>query len=410
MKKIYLMLLISTISLGVMGQGKWAWVSNETAVLEKGGPDSFEDEGVGFPCVLQIDEVYHMWYAGIGSVWGMSIAHATSENGITWTKDPENPVLEKGLEDSWERDYVYLPKVLYVDGVFHMWYVGAIMNESESMGYATSTDGSTWTKHEGNPLGRIGGDSDWDAGKMGSGGMYHDGEKFHSWYSASSSTSSNFKMGYATSADGITWVRESDMPVMDHGEPGDWDYPRTQPSAVVHENGQKHIWYSGGDFSDWRIGHASSEDGLTWERDADNPVVNTVNEPGSGRELFVAFPSVIRDSADSILKMWYFGSGEGFSGSIYYAEYTFDSGTPRRAESQAGIRIYPNPTTNRVNFTVADRGSHSLSIITLNGQEVYSVVFGGDQLELDVSDFTRGMYMVRLNTGNQTITKKLILF
>ena len=411
MKKIYTLLLISAISLGAMCQETWKWdsrASNYAPVFEKGAPDSFEDFGVGFPSVLQIGQVYHMWYVGLSETMGMNIGHATSDDGIAWTRDPKNPVLEKGVGNAWNKDRVYLPTVLFLDGTFHMWFVGATQNVNENLAYATSTDGSTWIQYEENPMGNIGEISDWDAGELGSGGYYHDGEKFQSWYSASPSGNSNFEMGYATSADGISWTRGSEVPVMENGEPGAWDYPRVQPSTVVVENGLMHIWYSGGDFTKWEIGHASSEDGLSWEKDANNPVVSK-GEPGADQDEFVAFPSVIRDAIDEKLKMWYFGSGAGFAGSIYYAEYINTTGIPGQAEDGSGIRIYPNPATQRVWITAENKDQASLSLFTTNGQVVYQGEFMGERLELDVASLPRGMYILQLGEGNRMIRKKLIL-
>ena len=354
------------------------------------------------PGNLEMGQLYHMWYAGLSETNGMDIGHATSDDGITWTKDPKNPVLVKGEENTWNEVRVYLPNVLLQDGVFHMWFVGAPADGFENLGYATSTDGSTWTPYEGNPMGIIGEVSDWDAGKMFIGGNYHDGEKFHTWYTGSN------QMGYATSVDGINWTRESDGPVMEYGGSGGWDYPRAQPSTLVVENGLMHIWYSGGGFGRWQIGHATSEDGLSWEKDANNPVLRK-DDPGTGREEFVAFPSVIRDSIDGILKMWYFGSGSGFAGSIYYAEYTNTTGIPGQAEDGSSIRIYPNPANQRVWITAENQGRTSLSLCTTNGQLVYQGEFKGESLELDVASLPRGMYILYLSSGNEMHVKKLIL-
>jgi len=342
------------------------------------------------PGNLEMGQLYHMWYAGLSETNGMDIGHATSDDGITWTKDPKNPVLVKGEENTWNEVRVYLPNVLLQDGVFHMWFVGAPAEGYENLGYATSTDGSTWIQYEGNPMGNIGEVSDWDTGRLFIGGNYHDGEKFHNWYSGSRAPfgDNNSHVGYATSADGITWVRASDVPVM--------------------ENGLKHIWYSGGDFAEWQIGHATSEDGLSWEKDANNPVL-TRGEPGSDLDEFVAFPSVIRDSIDDLLKMWYFGSGSGFAGSIYYAVYKNTTGIPGKAEVGSSISIYPNPATRRVWITAENQGRASISLCTMNGQLVYQGEFKGERLELDVASLPRGIYILQLSSGNEMHVKKLIL-
>ncbi len=88
--------------------------------------DSWDTEG---PSVVKVGNIYHMFYEGDrretagGTVTfnlGDAIGHATSTDGIHWTKDPRNPVL-RGLPGTPE-DEVLSPMVLYHDAKFWMFY------------------------------------------------------------------------------------------------------------------------------------------------------------------------------------------------------------------------------------------------------------------------------------------------
>ena len=75
----------------------------------------------------------------------LQIGHATSRDGLHWTKDRANPVLPKGSGQDWDRDGTWDPFVLYEDGVFKMWYGGG-ENTHCDWGYAVSADGVHFVK------------------------------------------------------------------------------------------------------------------------------------------------------------------------------------------------------------------------------------------------------------------------
>jgi hypothetical protein len=102
--------------------------------------------------VLKVGDVCHMYY----EAWGfreqdstdystLQIGHATSRDGVHWTKDPANPVLPRGNGGSWDRDGSWDPFVLYENGVFKMWYGGG-MDQHCDWGYAVSPDGMHFQK------------------------------------------------------------------------------------------------------------------------------------------------------------------------------------------------------------------------------------------------------------------------
>ena len=102
-----------------------------------------------------------------------------------WTKYHGNPVVVTGTAGSWDATHVADPAVISDGTTYKMWYPGSddILSSGDfysSIGYATSTDGITWTKYAGNPVisGTVG---SWDA-SLGIAGVVFDGTTYHMWY------------------------------------------------------------------------------------------------------------------------------------------------------------------------------------------------------------------------------------
>ena len=95
------------------------------------------------------------------------------------------------------------------------------------------------------------------------------------------------------------WVFDPVEPVLGPGEPGGWDAGFRYPLAVVEVDGTYHLFFNGqqegvsGHF-DTDIGHATSADGVSWELDPANPVLDGElkihSEPGKGTEVRVSLP------------------------------------------------------------------------------------------------------------------------
>lgn len=271
--------------------------------------------------VLFIDNVYHMWYGGakaVGQNVPFSIGHATSADGITWTKDPSNPVLVKGPEGSFDDHMVYMPYVVKAGDTYHMWYTGRDM-QNEHIGYATSPDGVTWTKSALNPVLMPASQTGWEGLDQASGPVLYRDNKFHMWYNGADGT--EIKVGYATSDDGANWTRHPGNPVLDNGGEGKWDFPRVQAGTVIHNGTGYEMWYGGGAFGSWLIGHATSPDGITWERDADHPCLGLCNGYTGWDITYVGWPTVLQGPGTK-LRMWYSSTTNTVfdGGAIGYAE------------------------------------------------------------------------------------------
>jgi hypothetical protein len=88
---------------------------------------------------------------GVGFTGEINIYRLRSTDRTTWTLSPNTPVLVKGTAGQWDDGAVETPSVVYYQGAYHMFYTGYPSGgQSDSktykIGRATSADGISWTK------------------------------------------------------------------------------------------------------------------------------------------------------------------------------------------------------------------------------------------------------------------------
>jgi len=217
-----------------------------------------------------------------------------------WEKYPGNPVLNIGASGTWEDLHVHAPSVLF-DGVkYHMWYTGQDSLKVR-IGYATSADGIVWNKSPGNPVLDHGASGTWEEIHVAHPTVLFDGTKYQMWY-AGYDSSSFWRIGYATSSDGIVWKKHPDNPVLDVGPSGTWDDYQIYDPTILFDGAKYHLWYTGYDGSNSGIGYATSADGIVWEKHPANPVLNP-GPSGTWDDYHVGSPTVLFDGTK--YRMWY---------------------------------------------------------------------------------------------------------
>lgn len=173
--------------------------------------DEVTNWGVARPAVIQVGSGFFMYY---GAEWqsGQAGIHlATSPDGNSWT--PLGAVL---TPSGYEGVHLYNCTVLQQGSIFKMWYTTYY-----EIGYATSTDGITWAKHPSPVLAQ--GSGAWDNFITRVGSVLFDAgsSTYRMWYTGGTGWFNPLKVGYATSSDGITWSRHP-TPVLEYGETVEW--------------------------------------------------------------------------------------------------------------------------------------------------------------------------------------------
>jgi predicted GH43/DUF377 family glycosyl hydrolase len=191
-----------------------------------------------------------------------SIGHAISNDGINWEKDiPNNPILTPGTSGSWDAVWIGYPSVVFDGSIYHMWYSawGGVEEVEVRIGHATSLHpDSTWTKDPNNPVLRFGGVGSWDYPRIDFPSVIYNGNTFHMWYSGGDHFA--WRIGYATSPDGSEWTKYAGNPVLDWGLAGSWDDTFVGGCSVIDSAASIYkMWYSGGiGVWDGHIGYATA--------------------------------------------------------------------------------------------------------------------------------------------------------
>jgi len=207
---------------------------------------------------------YYTYYARGSRLVGNTaqrIYRATSPDGLTWTPG-ETPLIEPAPSRGFDDLDVLAPTVLVEDGIFKMWYTAVQQGGDSSIAYATSEDGLTWTKYTGNPVlttTQTPGVSETPGvfAQLISGPYYPAvvklGDRYLMWYSFEGS------IHLATSPDGVAWTPDPENPVLRPGHQGEWDSEGVLEPSVVFDGRALHMWYTGssGGFEE-RIGYATS--------------------------------------------------------------------------------------------------------------------------------------------------------
>lgn len=81
-------------------------------------------------------------------------------------------------------------------------------------------------------------------------------------------------------------------------------------------------------------------------------------------------------------------------------------------QEQQGMNIYPNPATKYVTITIQDEklsGKAMLTLVDISGKMVYQSEMKEKNLRIFTGDFIKGLYMVKLTDGQNTLCGKLVV-
>lgn len=301
------LLLVSLLTAGfITTQGQ-----EKTAVETTGGWKKYEYNPilgghagtVADRCIWKNDKGIYLMYVGWRETQGIALSE--SKDGIHWSTPinslPNNP------KSKWEDD-VNRPIVLQKDGLYHMWYTGqmaAVTNEGHSyIGYANSKDGKNWKRMSDTPV--LTPEAPWEKGAVMCPHVLWDEQEhlFKMWYSAGENWEPD-GIGYATSKDGMHWVKRNDNPIFDRNTSNEWEKNKVTGCQVIKRKNDYLMFYIGFGPGSAQVGMARSKDGITgWERYENNPIIRK----GPGFDNVAVFkPFVVPDPKNNRWLLYYNG-------------------------------------------------------------------------------------------------------
>jgi PKD repeat protein len=175
--------------------------------------------------------------------------------------------------------------------------------------------------------------------------------------------------------------------------------------------------------------YASRDGGATWERvyhkggqelaSKNTTTTEILTNPSTG-DFMPDSVNLNQFGGDSIRIK--FVSKNGWGNHIYVDEIRVDSSNyevdsvTRRAEPPqlADFALYPNPAQGRANIdlTLRQAASVQVRVLDMQGRQVlresYGQRTGRQRLQLDLSEQADGLYMIQLQAGQRTYTRKLM--
>lgn len=260
---------------------------------------------------------------GILLVGGLLPAYSQEDDPIFMQASPD-PIIERGSPGDWDYAYNDPGAVIFHDGKFHMFNNGFDgWPTTSGIGYYTSEDGIVWEAQTEDPIFQSG-DYEFDGFAMvatsaivteeGEWRLYLTQLKAHSF---SNIVGVSFKLLVADDPLGEWTLLDEDL--LSPGSNGEWDEHQISDPMVLETEDGYVMYYSGFDLQRMpRIGMAVSEDGMVWEK-YDDPDTNEapfaesdpIMQASLEWERGVHYPAVLE--ADEGYVMVYRSPGNGTS-------------------------------------------------------------------------------------------------
>jgi predicted GH43/DUF377 family glycosyl hydrolase len=261
------------------------WISaREQPVFEGTGQETWDKKIRERGWILKVGSTYHLWYTGYNDTLSPNrfLGHATSPDGMTWTRDPANP-LKTG---SWIEDMCVIEKA----GTFYMFAEG----EKDRAHLLTSTDGVKWTEQGRLDVRKVDGSPISD-GPYGTPTAWFENGVWNLLYERG-----DLGVWLARSKDLKVWTNVQDDPVLPMG-PDEYDKQAVAVNQVIKRDGWYYVVYHANSqrpWKDWTTCLARSKDMIHWEKYAGNPIVKNNCSSGifvnteDGLRLFTMHPVV----------------------------------------------------------------------------------------------------------------------
>lgn len=245
----------------------------DNRALNAGTAGAWDDTLLLHPSIVEhAGTVYLFYFGSHGSTpgWGVATAPTAGFTGLSWTKYVSNPI-----STTQPIGYVMYDRD---DHIWKTWYTYGTGGGNLSIGYATATNPfGPWTPSGSNPV--LSPSVSWEAGKVHNCAVIKESStSYKMMYGGQDFTTVGTSIGFATSTDGITWTKYASNPVIVPAGTGWMKQGVFSPTTFYKSASTYYIMFSGKQNSvsgDSKNGWASSTDLITWTMGTHNPTLST---------------------------------------------------------------------------------------------------------------------------------------
>ncbi len=228
-------------------------------VAEMGPEQPCEANGLCAPGARVIGGKVHLFYQTYGNGPKDAICHAVSADGIRFERDRSNPVFRP--TGSWNSGRAIDAEVFEVGARLILLYatrdptMSTQMVAAASAPLASDFGRGAWRQEGDGPV--LEPELDWEkpGGKacIEAPSVCRRGDRYFMFYAGGYNNGPQ-QIGVAESADGLTWRRLSERPLLPNGEPGSWNSSESGHPAIFDD----------GDGRSWLFFQGNGDGGKTW--------------------------------------------------------------------------------------------------------------------------------------------------
>ncbi len=240
---------------------------HQKPLFELGRLGTFDDSGIMPSCIINVGKKKYLYYIGWTTrqtvPYQNAVGLAVSEdNGITFHKIAEGPVITVNHIEPFFSGTSF---VLDDNSIYKMWYLSCIgwevyNNKPEpiyNIKYAESPDGVNWKQ-----TGFVAIELNEDEGGLVSASVVKQNNLFKMWFGKRkkgdyrNNMSNTYRIGYAESIDGKTWIRKDEQAGIDISSDG-WDSEMISYPYIINTESRLILFYNGNGFGKSGFGYAS---------------------------------------------------------------------------------------------------------------------------------------------------------
>lgn len=243
--------------------------AHQKPILDFGAPGTFDDDGVMPSCALRRDGQVYLYYSGWNR--GMTVPYRNSvgiavsdDDGTTFRRLYEGPVLERCPTEPY---IAVTPSILREGDLWRMWYISGVRwvdvdgkyEPVYVIKYASSKDGISWDRPNHLCI-----EPSHDTEAFSHPNVVKHADQYIMVYCFRNSHdyrdgAGAYRIGFATSPDGLDWTRQDEqggLPTTGDG----WESTMTCYPYLIEIDGRMHMFYNGNGFGRSGFGYAILKD------------------------------------------------------------------------------------------------------------------------------------------------------